>query len=608
MPAFVAVITFIAFLPGLSGNFVTWDDDQNFIHNFQYRGLGLSNLRWMWSNVLLGHFVPLSWMTLGLDYLVWGMNPAGYHFTTLVLHTVSAVLVYYLARRVFQMAMPASTDRDRQRQSLASAFAALLFAIHPLRVESVSWVTERRYVLSFMFYLASVLLYLRSVDAESDQSRRRRWYWISVGLFVCALLSKGTSVTLPAILLILNVYPLRRLWTSAGNLWDESARRVYLELVPFGFLGAGMSFITVKVLQRMAQLPIDQKIAVSAYSLVFYLWKHFVPASLSPLYAMPARVDSLSARYLLSYAVLIGLCACAWLTRRRWPMVAFAWIAFVIAVFPMLGLVQNGPQIAADRYTYYAAPWLAILVAFLFLNLSFSEGMVFGLAGIVLAVLCVLTWIQTSVWQDSVAVWTRVLDVEPSSPLGQNNMGTQLMAQGKLVPALDHFRKAVEVKPDYAEAHNNIGSILAQQGKFPEAIEEFRLALRGNTRFPLAHQNFGNALLSEGKPAEAIDQYREALAITPEDGATQMYWGNALVTLGNIPEALKHYQMALRFQPDNAEAYVNWGVALYQQGNLPDAIDKFQHAIAIRPDYAQARGYLQQALASLNAQPGASTH
>ncbi|MEP7002294.1 MAG: hypothetical protein ABI969_17525, partial [bacterium] len=211
-PLCIALVTIAVFLPALYNGFVSWDDEKNFLVNPNYRGLGVHQLSWMWTTFHMGHYVPLSWMTLGMDYLLWGMRPAGYHLTSVVIHALDAVILYFLARRLFLISGIGAGDEGAL--TLPAAFAALVFAIHPLRVESVVWVTERRDVLSLMFYLLSIIAFLRARNANG---RRRNWYWASVTLYLCALLSKATAMTLPAVLLVLDVYPLKRL--PANDSW-----------------------------------------------------------------------------------------------------------------------------------------------------------------------------------------------------------------------------------------------------------------------------------------------------------------------------------------------------------------------------------------------------
>src|SRR5712692_2885137 len=224
-PVLIALVTFAAFLPTLHNQFVNWDDAKNFLDNPHYRGLGWTHLRWMWTTFHMGHYIPLTWMTFGVDYLLWGLKPFGYHLTSLLLHAANAAVFYFAALRLLKLALPGPAERNQAGLALSAGVAALLFALHPLRVESVAWATERRDVLSGLFYLLTLLAYLRACERGE---RGRGWHWVAVGLFACALLSKSMAVSLPVGLLILDLYPLRRLGGAMGW-WSAPARRVYLE-------------------------------------------------------------------------------------------------------------------------------------------------------------------------------------------------------------------------------------------------------------------------------------------------------------------------------------------------------------------------------------------
>src|SRR5438552_3520920 len=354
VPALIALVTFAAFLPVLQNQFVDWDDQRNFLDNHHYRGLGWTHLRWMWTTHL-GHYIPLTWMTLGLDYLLWGMNPVGYHLTNLLLHAANAVVFFFVVRRLLTRALSSPSERGHAL-ALSAGFASLVFAIHPLRVESVAWATERRDVLSGLFYLLTILMYLRAREREE---RGRGWYWLSVAVFVLALLSKSMVVNLPIVLLILDVYPLRRLGGAVGW-WSEPARRVYVEKIPFVLLAAVASAIAVMAQSSvhaalsLAQLGVPGRLAVAAYGLSFYLEKMVAPLNLSPLYMLPAKVNPWETPFVLSYGVVVGLTAIVLALRRRVPGVPAAWVAYIVVLLPVLGIFQSGPQIAADRYTYLA--------------------------------------------------------------------------------------------------------------------------------------------------------------------------------------------------------------------------------------------------------------
>lgn len=599
-PVCVAIITFAAFLPVLRAGFVAWDDDKNFTDNPMYRGLGPHQLHWMWTTFHMGHYVPLSWMTLGLDYEVWGMNPAGYHLSNLLLHTATAIVVYFLVRRLLDeqtligVGLESSTSQSRPAPFLAAAFAALFFAVHPLRVESVAWVTERRDVLSGFFYFASLLAYLRS----RDEGHHAAWYAGALALFLAALLSKATAMSLPGLILLLEIYPLRNIGGSAG--WTSaSARAVYARLAPFAGLSAAAAALSIVALHPPNQLGLAQKIAVSAYSLMFYTWKTVVPTGLSPLYEMPHRVDPLARRYVAGYLFVIAAVAAAWLARRRWPAVTVAMAAFALIILPMLGVVQNGPQIAADRYTYHAAPALAVLAV---LGLAAAARMVSGgaaaaVGGLAIVALSALTWTQSGVWHDSNSLWSRVLAVDSSSAIAHSAMANVAYGENRIDEGIAHSRRAIELAPDLAEGYNALGVGLARRGDLANAIAAYDRALALRPRFDEAETNLGVAIAEQGDPAGAIVHYARALDINPNGANAHVDWGNALVRLGRTDEAIAHFAAALRLRPDDADAHHNWGVALARDGRYAEAIGQFRDALRLDSTHVEARDYLAKAIA-----------
>ena len=599
VPVLVAVLTVVAFIPALGAGFVTWDDNRNFLDNEAWRGLGLAQIRWMWTTFHMGHYVPLAWMTLGLDYELGGMDPTGYHLHNLILHAANAMLVYALALRVLRLARAARADRvDPEDPAtslvLPAAFAALVFSLHPLRVESVAWITERRDVLSMLFVLTSVLCYLRHTERDGA-GRVGRWYVLSVVAFAAALLSKATSMTLPAVLLVLNVYPLRRVG-GRGRLTTESARRVYIELVPFGLLAAGTAALSIVALDPPGQLSVPAKLAVSAYSLAFYVVKTFVPSNLAPLYEMPKVVEPAAFRYVASYAVAVGLTMVAWFARRRWPGVTAAWLAFVLVTLPMLGIVQNGPQIAADRYTYHAAPALALLAGGALARWhTASRAVRWGVVGVPVLVLGMLTWRQSRIWKDSERLWTRVLEVDPNSSVAEIAMGDLMIAEGRVDEAIRHYERGMTLDPTFAGGFNNLGVLLAQRGRFDEAIGRYRQALALRPSFGDAHNNWGVALSRQGDVAEAIGHFRQAIALDSTNADAKVNLGNAIVRRGSPAEAIPHYARAATLRPDNPDTYLNWGAALAQAGSLAEAAEQFRRALSLRPDHPEARAYLDRA-------------
>ena len=556
--ACIAIATIAAFLPALGAGFVAYDDPENFLQNPHYRGLGLAQLRWMWTTTHLGHYVPLSWMTLGLDYVLWGMNPAGYHAVNLLLHAANAVMLLFIARRLYRLAGIGALGTGITTVAPA-AFAALAFAVHPLRVESVAWITERRDMVSLAFSLAAVLSYLRSTEGGS---RSRRWYWLAVGSFVCALLSKATAVTLPAALLVVSVYPLRRVGGAAGW-WSASSREAYRELIPFGVASLAAGVGSLIALTPGVQLALGDKLAVSAYSFAFYLWKTIAPTNLAPLYERRLPIPAWSPTFLASYAAAVLVLAAAWFARRRFPGVTAALVVFIAAIFPLLGFVQNGPQIAADRYTYHAAPALAVLAGAA-LAMYNQRALLIGAAAAV-AGWGILTNRQARVWTNSESLWMRVLQFDSVSYVANNNLGVVLAEQGRSAEAIERYRRSIRTRPAFKYSHNNLGYELAQRGELEPAIAEFR----------------------------------EALAIDSTYTDAEVNWGNALVQLRRFDDAVVHYAAAARFDPERAAIHFNWGIALREQGDVPGAIEQYERALTLDPDMVDARRELTDAVAAL---------
>src|SRR3989454_1665548 len=569
VPVLVALVTFAAFLPALHNQFVNWDDDKNFLDNPYYRGLGWSQLRWMWTTHL-GHYIPLTWMSLGLDYLLWGMNPVGYHLTSLLLHAANAVVFFFVVRRILTRALPSPSERGHAL-AVSAGFAALVFAIHPLRVESVAWVTERRDVLSGLFYLVTILVYLRACEGEK---RGRRWYWLAVATFVCALLSKAMVVNLPIVLLILDVYPLRRLGGAVGW-WSEPARRVYVEKIPFGLLAAAASAVALmaqlshNTMVSVVQLSGLGRLAVSMYGLSFYLWKTVAPVNLSPLYELPPTVNPGAVPFILSYGLVLAITAIILALRRRVPGLPAVWLAYIVVLLPGLGIFQSGQQIAADRYNYLAGLGWAILAG---AGLLFSLGRsktgtlttspIAGVAMCLVVGLGVLTWDQVKVWHDSEKLWTHVLAMDPQSSIAENNLGVARAGERKLAEAVEHYQRALQIRPEHAGAHYNLGNALARQGKLTEAIEHYQQAVHLKPDHADAHNNLGNALARQGKLTEAIEHYQQVVHLKPDHADAHNNLGNALAQQGKLTEAIEHYQQALHLKPDSAEAHNNWGLAL----------------------------------------------
>jgi len=603
MPLFIVLLTVAVFLPVLENGFVDWDDKENFLENHNYRGLGWQQLRWMFTTFHMGHYQPLSWVTLGLDFLLWGMNPFGYHLTNLLLHAVNAVLFYFLTYRLLSLAVAATISQELSLR-ISAGLATLFFAIHPLRVESVAWATERRDILSALFFLLTIHLYLWA-NGGAQSSRTRMWRLSgSLVVYGLSLLSKAAGMTIPVVLLVLDVYPLRRLGVRGQGWFGREARGVWVEKVPYLILasaagtaallaqyltGAMKSFEWHGAVSRMAQ---------AFFGLVVYLWKTIFPLGLSPLYEIPPQLNPWEWHFLLSGILVVGISLSLLFLRRRWPAGLAVWVCYVAILAPVLGIAQSGTQLVADRYSYLSCLGWAILVgagSYRCWRVCVDHGfrrlpiLAIGLVVIIVVGLSRLTWKQTQIWHDTERLWRHALAIDQESRKAHNNMGVLLAHQGKLKEAIQHYYKAIKLDPNYMKAYNNLGGLLARQGKWKEAIQQYYKAIKLDPNFVKARNNLGDALWSRGKFDEAIQSYHEALRIDPGNVDAHYNLGNGLRSQGKLEEAIEHYRQALQVNPGDSLTHNNLGIALVEQGKINDAIDHFRESL--RTDPTIALGY-----------------
>jgi len=612
VPALAALVVMAAFSSAVSGGFQQWDDVALLVDNPAYRGLAWSNLRWMFTTNLMGHYMPVTWITYGLDYVVWGLNPYGYHLTNLVLHAANATLVYLVAQRLFRIVWPGASAAGNGLR-IAAALSALFFGGHPLRVESVAWITERRDVLSGFFFLLTILLYLRACEVESRDGRAwNRSYWAAVGTFVLALLSKSMAVTLPAVLLVLDVYPLRRLQLDARGWLPSGPWRVLREKVPFLLVGAVVSAVAFRALLGGAaatpweRLGLLERLAVSAYAVAFYLGKTLVPLELSPLYELSLPVDIFDRRFLVSGVVVLLITLVALAARRRWPGFLAVWTCYVVMLLPVAGIFHNGYQIAADRYTYLPGVGWALLGGGAVV--AASRGLrragsgrpgVAALAGVLvvsaIGTLVLTTWRQAKIWRDDETLWRHAVRLDPASSIAASNLGSGLRLRGKVAEAIEQSERAIVLRPAFPEAHLNLGLAKAAQGRTEEAERHFRRVLEIRPRSAPAHAGLGGLLGTVGRLDEALQHFHRALQISPRSAPIHNDLGVVLARRGRIAEALPAFDEAVRIDPKFADAQNNLGMALAQSGRLSEAIDHFRAAVDSRPDYLQAQQNLAHA-------------
>jgi protein O-mannosyl-transferase len=611
------------------------------LSNLNYRAFNTANLRWMFTTFHMGHYEPLTWITLAFDYALWGLNPTGFHLTNLVLHTINAVVFYFVALRLLALSWAATANTLPLR--IGAAIAALAFAIHPLRVESVAWATERRDVLSALFVLLTLICYLKAAAAKS-QDGYRKWMLGAVGCFLLSLLSKAVGITLPVVLVILDVYPLRRLPAGDGKWLGGAATRVWLEKLPFVVLAtaaAVLAFLAqyrtgaMELLSKRGALP---RIAQAFYALAFYVSKTILPRDLSPLYELPGKFEPGEWIFVVSAAIVLAVSGVLIALRHRWPAGLAVWLSYIALIAPVSGIVQSGPQLVADRYSYLSCLGWAVLLGGAAVAVSHKGALrkfawvPAGAGAVVLATFAVLTWKQTQLWHDSETLFRSAVNGRPGTVL-YFNLGTIYLQNGKLDEAVASFRRSIELNPYYPHPYVNLAIALTAQGKTDEAIATFRDAVRMNKHLA-SEDNIGAALVQRGLVVHAITYYTEALKDQSYSPAVQNNLGLAYEMQGELDNALAHYQRALELDPHHSvaefnsgnvhsqlgelkkaeaayrraveedshffQAYRRLGVVLRAQGRDEEALQNYRRALELNPSYAAAHYNLGNAFLSKN--------
>jgi len=580
-PCLIFAAAFVTFLPALNADFVNWDDYDNVVNNMGVHGLRAAQLQWMWTGTVLGHWIPLTWMSFGLNYVLGGVNPRGYHLLNLLLHAASATVFFFIARRLLRAAGAAAAEPGL---SVGAGFAALLFAVHPLRVESVVWVTERKDVLCGLFFMLAIIAYLRAVEGTT---LRRRWMYASLAATAAALLSKAAAMPLPAVLLLLDVYPLGRARVLG---W----RRCLLEKLPWAAVAAVGAGVALRVVLTSTGVTgyetygLGSRVAMTAYAFIFYPVRWLWPVQLVPLYELPLDVGLLAPRFLIPALAFVAVTVLLWALRRVFPAGLAAWTLSVLMLLPISGIVHSGHQLAHDRYSYLSGLGFAALAGGGLARLldARSRGRVSAViarsvlagAAAVLLVLAVGAWDQSKIWQDSETLWRWSVNVEPDCSICWNNLGTSLTVQMRHPEAEAAFRRALALRPRRALLANNIATALHGQNKDKEAEEMLHLALRLEPNLTGALANLGAVYSQQGKYAESLPYYRQAFAQDPGFKGLVPNYSLALVAraaeerrAGRALVAKALLQEALAVNPGDAEARRQLQALLAEPGGASPA-------------------------------------
>jgi tetratricopeptide (TPR) repeat protein len=546
-------------------------------------GLTWRGLSWAMTAGYAANWHPLTWMSHMLDVQLFGLNPGLHHVTNILLHIANSLLLF---GALFQMT----------RALGRSAFVAALFAVHPLRVESVAWVAERKDVLSTFFGLLAICAYAR-------YARQPSWarYSVVAALFALSLMAKPMLVTLPAVLLLLDYWPLGRV--SPGS-WSRAAL-LAREKVPLLAMSVASGIVTVwaqgggGAVAGLTGFPLDMRVANALVSAVAYIQKMLWPAGLAAFYPYPQTFPGVQAGVCL--VLLAGMSTWVLASARRRPYAPIGWLWYMGTLLPVIGLVQVGEQAMADRYSYFPLIGVAIVVSWGMHEVlaRWQSRNIVGAVGatLVIAALAVTARHQVQYWANSVALWEHTLEVTADNFRTHADLAGVLSEQGKLNEAVAHYSEALRIRPNVMATHNNLGITLARAGKLDDAAREFSEAIRLKPDFVEARNNLGTTLANQGKFREATAQFTEVLRLKPDNAQAHSNWGAALARQGNLEEALAHYSEALRLNPDFVEAHTRMGIVLTRQRRLDEAVAHFSKALEFTPDVAELHNNLGVALA-----------
>lgn len=588
-------LTFAVYAQVRGHAFLQFDDATYVVQNAGVRaGLTPASLYWALSTPYAGNWHPLTWVSHMADVQLHGLNAGGHHLSNLLIHILTTLLLFRVLARISGSAGP-------------SAFVAALFALHPLHVESVAWVAERKDVLSALWFVLAIGAYAGYVRD------RRLWrYGALVVCFGLALLSKPMAVTLPFVLLLLDVWPLGR-WRGAEGV---GAGALLKEKTPLFLMAAASAVITFLVqqqagaVQSLEAFPFARRVANVPLAYVHYIFSTFWPVNLAPLYPYPASIPLWQSAG--AAALLVTVTAWAFRSVRTRPYVLAGWLWFLGTLVPVIGLVQVGSQPYADRYMYIPAIGLFIIVAWEAARWTAVRASwrprVAAIGATVVLASAALTYRQTAYWKDDVTLWERTVAVTGDNYRGQTNLGFALAQVGQHDRALAAYREALRLNPQYPNAHNYLGLLLSDMGEHDRAADEFQAALTLLPRFAEARNNLGLTRMAQDRREDAIAEFEQAVRLNPAFGEAHNNLAIAYAQQGNLERAIAEFEAAVRLQPAAAEPHINLAAALASAGRKREALSHFDAAVRLGGNPFRIHYEWAGVLADLGELPEAIAH
>lgn len=583
---FIVVAIFTAYWQLPKSNFISFDDDVYVTDNIHVqKGFTGKTIRWAFTTFHAFNWHPLTWLSHMADYQLFGKNASLHHLMNMFFHIINSLILFVLLNAMTKDIWP-------------SAIVAALFAIHPLHVESVAWISERKDVLSTFFAFLTIGCYF-----IYTRNRKIHSYFFVFFFYMLGLMAKPMLVTLPFLLLILDYWPLQRMnigFSAKNNLFFSNKKSIGFlvsEKIPLLFLSAALSIITIiaqkegGIVRSIQEFPVAVRLANAAISYVRYMYKMVLPVHLSFFY--PYRTDWPLWMILGSTFLIVSVSVYTIKKITTEPFLFVGWFWYVGTLIPVIGLVQVASQSMADRYTYIPLIGLFMILAWgikrVVKKIRCVSTSIFPVVYILLTLLMILTWKQVGYWKNDITLFSHAVDVTENNPRSNYHLGIAFQKKGNITKAIEYYNKAIAIKPDFLRARNSLGNALVKLGKYEDAINHYRYALTLKKNNADGHFNLGFALMNLGRNNEAIEHYKKAIEMNRKHGDSYYNLGIMLSRQQKYKQALKCFAKVVEINPKDAEAYNNMGNCLIRLGKIDEAIKSYKMALLINPDYELAR-------------------
>jgi len=575
----ILLVTVLSFLPVLGHSIDTWDDESHITQYDPVRQLSWANVKTIFQDNVCNTYIPLTSTTFAVEHHFFGFSPFVYHLNNLLLHLANVFLVFFLARRL-------------GFSDAAGLIASLIFAVHPMHVESVAWATERKDVLYSFFYLLALISYIRYVDSKA-------WVFLvfSVALTALSMLSKAMALSLPLVLFLIDWYRGRKTQLVS-----------FLDKIPFFLVVVPLAWITYSMNVRVPSVEPLSAALTWIWTFVFYLRKFAFPYPLIPLYMLPKPVQVTHVQYLFSSGLFFLMGYGVWRYQKN-RVIVFAFFYYVLSVFFLMRVDDVvDVNIVADRFMYLPSIGICFLLGWLFELLVgrmreksvFAGRVSLGAAVVFFVVMAGMTFFQTKVWKDDLSMWSHVLKFQQQSDMAHVGLGQYAYESGEADKAFDHYRKALESNPLNAKANNNVAELLYQQGFKDEAHQLFEAAVRIKPDYAEALNNYAVSLMERGQIDAALFNIREAIRNKPRFDLFQLSLGDIYLKSNDLAGAEEQYEKVLKLKPKNSQALNRLGVVFLQRGEFAKAVQYFRKAYRYDPANVNIQRNLDIATGQMN--------